>query len=64
MDDGEGITPEVRRQIFEPFFTTHSKGTGLGLYIARELADANQASLEVGDNAPGGHFCLTGKRQP
>ncbi|MCB1917757.1 MAG: HAMP domain-containing histidine kinase [Rhodocyclaceae bacterium] len=64
VDDGEGITPEVRRQIFEPFFTTHSKGTGLGLYIARELADANQASLEVGDNAPGGHFCLTGKRQP
>ena len=64
VDDGGGISPEVRRQIFEPFFTTHSKGTGLGLYIARELADANQASLEVGDNAPGGHFCLTGKRQP
>jgi len=64
IDDGEGITDEVRRQIFEPFFTTHSKGTGLGLYIARELADANHASLEVGDNAPGGHFCVTGNRQP
>jgi len=64
VDDGDGISAEVQRQLFEPFFTTHSKGTGLGLYIARELADANQASLEVRDNAPGGHFCLTAKRQP
>ncbi|MCB1889297.1 MAG: HAMP domain-containing histidine kinase [Rhodocyclaceae bacterium] len=64
IDDGEGISAEIRRQLFEPFFTTHAKGTGLGLYIARELADANQASLEVLDNAPGGHFCLTAKRQP
>ncbi len=33
-------------QIFEPFFTTHEFGTGLGLYLARQMCEANQASLE------------------
>lgn len=46
MDNGPGIEPEMSRQIFEPFFTTAGKGTGLGLYIARELAEANQAHLD------------------
>ena len=64
VDDGPGISRDERAQIFEPFFTTHSKGTGLGLYIARELADANKAVLELGENQPGGHFCLTARRQP
>jgi two-component system sensor histidine kinase PilS (NtrC family) len=61
IDDGEGIDPELRTQVFEPFFTTHSSGTGLGLYIARELCEANGAQLEIHDNAPGAHFCLIGK---
>ena len=60
MDDGTGIDPPLRTQIFEPFFTTHSSGTGLGLYIARELCEANGAQLDIRDNAPGGHFCLAG----
>ena len=46
IDYGEGISDEDRKQIFEPFFTTDAKGTGLGLYIARELCLANQASLD------------------
>jgi len=46
IDYGGGIAPEMVGQIFEPFFTTASKGTGLGLYIARELAEANQAHLD------------------
>ena len=46
-DDGPGIPAELRGQIFEPFFTTRPGGTGLGLYIARELADANGATLEL-----------------
>ena len=62
VDDGKGIGPDVREQIFEPFFTTDSRGTGLGLYIARELCEANGASLELAENAPGAHFVITGKR--
>ena len=61
IDDGSGIGPALRTQVFEPFFTTHSSGTGLGLYIARELCEANGAMLEIRENAPGAHFCLTGK---
>jgi two-component system sensor histidine kinase PilS (NtrC family) len=44
-DDGEGVPENVRSHLFEPFFTTEKSGTGLGLYIARELADANGAKL-------------------
>jgi two-component system sensor histidine kinase PilS (NtrC family) len=40
-DDGRGIPGELRTQIFEPFFTTRTGGTGLGLYLARELTEAN-----------------------
>jgi two-component system sensor histidine kinase PilS (NtrC family) len=61
-DDGPGIPAELRGQIFEPFFTTRPGGTGLGLYIARELADANGAALELLPRGPGAHFRLTMKR--
>ena len=46
QDDGPGIPVEHRRKLFEPFFTTAINGTGLGLYIARELCEANGALLE------------------
>jgi two-component system, NtrC family, sensor histidine kinase PilS len=45
IDNGPGISPEHLKQLFEPFFTTSNKGTGLGLYISRELAELNQAKL-------------------
>lgn len=45
IDHGPGIEPKVAEQIFEPFFTTDSKGTGLGLYIARELCELNKAHI-------------------
>ena len=45
IDAGPGIAEENRVHIFEPFFTTEPKGTGLGLYLARELAIWNQAQL-------------------
>jgi len=45
VDAGPGISEEHRVHIFEPFFTTERNGTGLGLYLARELAASNQAQL-------------------
>ena len=44
-DRGPGIPDMVAAQLFRPFFTTSGHGTGLGLYIARELCQANQATL-------------------
>jgi two-component system sensor histidine kinase PilS (NtrC family) len=64
IDDGPGIAPEQRAQVFEPFFTTHSKGTGLGLYIARELSEANEAALELVEGSGGAHFRITGRGRP
>ena len=40
------IAPEVERYLFEPFFSTRSRGTGLGLYICRELCERYGASIE------------------
>ncbi|HEY0634209.1 MAG TPA: ATP-binding protein [Gammaproteobacteria bacterium] len=45
IDHGPGVPAENLGSIFEPFFTTASRGTGLGLYIARELAECNFAQL-------------------
>lgn len=45
IDNGPGISPQHLKQLFEPFFTTSPSGTGLGLYISRELAELNQAKL-------------------
>ena len=70
-DDGPGIPENLRAQIFEPFFTTHSKGTGLGLYISRELAEANGATLELCASLPadpgvpaGARFRIIGRVKP
>jgi two-component system sensor histidine kinase PilS (NtrC family) len=47
IDTGSGIDEDSCEHLFEPFFTTESSGTGLGLYIARELCEANQAILSL-----------------
>ena len=44
--DGPGITPDVERYLFEPFFSTRSRGTGLGLYICRELCERYGAGID------------------
>lgn len=46
LDEGPGIAEAEQHSMFEPFFTTDNKGTGLGLYISRELCEANQARLD------------------
>lgn len=51
--DGPVIAPDVERHLFEPFFSTRSRGTGLGLYICRELCERHGASIEF-DVAPAG----------
>jgi two-component system sensor histidine kinase PilS (NtrC family) len=43
---GEPLEPIVEESIFVPFFTTHNQGTGLGLFICKEMCKANQAKLE------------------
>jgi two-component system sensor histidine kinase PilS (NtrC family) len=44
-DKGPGINSDEAEQIFEPFFTTDAQGSGLGLYIARELCENNFSKL-------------------
>jgi two-component system sensor histidine kinase PilS (NtrC family) len=46
-DNGPGIPESNMARIFDPFFTTHKQGSGLGLYIARQLCDVNQSELTV-----------------
>jgi two-component system sensor histidine kinase PilS (NtrC family) len=59
VDDGPGVDEAQRNQVFEPFFTTHGAGTGLGLYIARELCEASGARLELLNDGPGAHFRIS-----
>jgi two-component system sensor histidine kinase PilS (NtrC family) len=54
VDDGPGVPQALRSQLFEPFFTTAAGGTGLGLYIAREVCEANSAKLDYVETEHGG----------
>ena len=56
-DDGPGVPTDHRDSIFEPFFSM-SGSSGLGLYISRELAEANAGTLELTPHAPGAQFRL------
>lgn len=59
IDRGPGISPEQADKIFEPFYTSEKTGTGLGLYIARELCEANQARLDYIPLKSGSCFRVT-----
>ncbi|HEY9050342.1 MAG TPA: ATP-binding protein [Gammaproteobacteria bacterium] len=57
IDNGSGINPELAEQIFEPFFTTDSKGTGLGLFISKEIIENNRARIRyIDQNGDGSCF--------
>ncbi|MFZ6718739.1 sensor histidine kinase [Undibacterium sp. Ji49W] len=67
QDDGPAIPYDVRAHLFEPFYTTSRMGTGLGLYMARELCLNNHALLDYeyrveetddGKNEPSGRFVI------
>ncbi|HXH04584.1 MAG TPA: ATP-binding protein [Candidatus Competibacteraceae bacterium] len=67
IDFGPGIPETEARKIFEPFFTTKPRGTGLGLYIAREMCEANRAQLQYLRSPEGGScfritFAQTGRQ--
>lgn len=55
-DNGPGISKMQLDKIFEPFYTTRKDGSGLGLYIARQLCEANQAELTVDSELGQGAF--------
>ena len=59
-DEGTGIPKKNRERVFEPFFTTKTKGTGLGMAIARRIVEAHGGALALGpDCQPGTEFVLT-----
>ncbi len=59
-DDGSGISDEEKKKIFDKFYrsgqekTRQTKGTGLGLYLCRKIAEDHRATLKVADNSPVG----------
>jgi signal transduction histidine kinase len=59
-DNGPGLTPSARHSVFEPFFTTKTKGTGLGMAIARRIVDAHGGEISLGSEASiGAEFVIT-----
>ena len=53
-DNGPGVEGKLVDRLFEPFFSTESSGSGLGLYVANELCQANQAVLALSENSSRG----------
>lgn len=68
QSDGLPIAPDVERYLFEPFFSTRSRGTGLGLYICRELCERYGASIDYRQRPATeryrNDFFITLKREP
>lgn len=59
IDDGPGIPASRRDHLFEPFYTTETTGTGLGLYLSREICEANQSRLDYIPEGSGACFRIT-----
>lgn len=59
VDNGPGVADEDINKLFEPFFTNSNEGTGLGLYIARELCESNQSQLDYLPQKHGACFRIT-----
>lgn len=59
-DQGPGISPEQQASLFEAFSSNRSGGTGLGLHLARSIAEAHGAVLRYEPSNPGSRFVLRG----
>jgi signal transduction histidine kinase len=59
-DDGPGIDPALRSHLFEAFASARPGGTGLGLHLAKTIADAHGAKLELAPSERGTCFRLSG----
>lgn len=57
IDNGSGIPADLVQQIFDPFFTTSPAGTGLGLYITKEMIESNRAKIHY-ISLPTGGSCF------
>ena len=53
IDSGNGVAPEDQAKLFEPFYTTVQEGSGMGLYLCKELCEINNASLSYTASAQG-----------
>ena len=58
QDNGKGINIDNKEEIFEPFFSTSHQGTGMGLFIAKDLCEINQAQLYVLPSKSGACFVI------
>ena len=59
-DNGPGLSPKAQQSVFEPFFTTKTKGSGLGMAIARRIVEAHGGEIRVGGGSrPGAEFVIT-----
>ncbi len=62
-DNGPGVPSGQRAQVFEPFFTTKTKGTGLGMAIARRIVEAHDGEIALGEGGPGCEVVITLPRE-
>jgi signal transduction histidine kinase len=58
IDEGAGVSAEIRERLFEPFFTTKDHGTGLGLAISREITEAHGGRLYFAERDTGAAFVV------
>ena len=64
IDYGQGVSEDLTQNLFEPFYTTETSGTGLGLYLSRELCESNMARLSYSRADTGGSCFRISFTQP